>query len=162
MVFEAEDDGSVVECDSERSIAGAGTRLEKGREGEVVGAKAGLEEGTNEDEGLVKEGGLDVGGEENIPGVQVSAGHSVEDLAGEVEVGAAGVHEEEVGLEGGVGKEAMGDGPGVGLLSGAERGERRAASQEGGQPGRKTAAAAPPNWHLRRRFRIHIRTPPFL
>lgn len=53
--------------------------------------------------------------------MHVPVAHSIEHLAGEREIGAASVHEREVGLKGDMRKEAMSQDLGVGLLASTQR-----------------------------------------
>lgn len=72
-----------MQCCSCKNIINAGGGLEEGWKGEVVGEETGGEEKGEKVECVVKESGLSVGEDEDVPGMERPVGHSVEHLAGE-------------------------------------------------------------------------------
>lgn len=152
--------GPVVERHASKAISDGGTDLEERWKREVVGTKSRVEKTAGKREEapeLVGEGRLGVGGEEDVPGVHVPLRHPVEHLAGEVDAGAAGVHEDEVGLERDVGEEATDDDLRVGFQPIAQARRGSTLSQARREEGRQAVGKATA-WHLNAMRHMHATT----
>lgn len=118
--------------------------FEERRESEAIGDEMTLDKIREEGERLVELGGLYVGRDEDVPRVHGSQRHFVEQPAGNGDLGAARIQQDEVGLESWVHEEAVGEDLGVGLLAESGGGVAAAVAEEGGEGG----GQAGPVWHF--------------